>query len=50
MEVVAGIPDSKKITADFENLSIEAAVNRLSTNYSYVIVLEKGKETELNLR
>jgi len=61
IEVVAGIPDTKKITADFENLSIEAAVNRLSTNYSYVmdstngerkitkiIVLEKGKETELS--
>ena len=58
IDVVAGIPDTKKITAEFENLSIEEAVNRLSTNYSYVmdstngerkitkiIVLEKGKET-----
>jgi type II secretory pathway component GspD/PulD (secretin) len=61
IDVVAGIPDTKKITAEFENLSIEEAVNRLSTNYSYVmdstngkrkitkiIVLEKGKETELS--
>jgi hypothetical protein len=58
IDVVAGIPDTKKITAEFENLSIEEAVNRLSTNYLYVmdstngerkitkiIVLEKGKET-----
>jgi hypothetical protein len=61
VDVVAGIPDTKKITAEFENLSIEEAVSRLSTNYSYVmdstngkkkitkiIVLEKGKETELS--
>ena len=61
IDVVAGIPDTKKITAEFENLSVEEAVNRLSTNYSYVmdstngerkitkiIVLEKGKETELS--
>jgi type II secretory pathway component GspD/PulD (secretin) len=58
IDVVAGLPDTKKITAEFENLSIGEAVNRLSTNYSYVmdstngqakitkiIVLEKGKET-----
>jgi hypothetical protein len=57
IDVIAGIPDTTKITAEFENLSVEAAVNRLSTNYSYVmdsttgqrkitkiIVLEKGKE------
>ena len=61
IDVVTGIPDTKKITAEFENLSVEEAVNRLSTNYSYVmdstngerkitkiIVLEKGKETELS--
>ena len=61
IDVIAGIPDTKKITAEFENLSIEEAVNRLSTNYSYVmdstdgerkitkiIVLEKGKETGLS--
>jgi hypothetical protein len=61
IDVVGGIPDTKKITAEFENLSIEEAVNRLSTNYSYVmdstngerkitkiIVFEKGKETELS--
>src|SRR6266436_5032712 len=35
IEVIAGIPDTKKITAEFENLSIEEAVNRLSTNYSF---------------
>jgi hypothetical protein len=52
---------TKKITAEFENLSLEEAVNRLSTNNSYVmdstngekkitknIVLEKGTETELS--
>jgi hypothetical protein len=62
IDVVAGIPDSKKITAEFENLSVEEAVNRLSTNYSYVvdstnaerkvtkiIVLEKGTETALSI-
>jgi hypothetical protein len=61
IDVVAGIPDTKKITAKFENLPIEEAVNRLTTNYSYVmdstngetkiikiIVLEKGKETTLS--
>jgi len=62
IDVVAGIPDGKKITAEFENLSIEEAVNRLSTNHSYVmdsakgerkitkiIVLEKGTETALSI-
>src|SRR6266436_5513581 len=61
VDVVAGIPDTKKITAEFENLSLEEAVSRLSTNYSYVmdstngkrkitkiIVLEKGKETAVS--
>src|SRR4029434_7116507 len=61
IDVIAGIPDTTKITAEFETLSVEEAVNRLSTNYSYVmdstngerkitkiIVLEKGKETELS--
>jgi hypothetical protein len=61
VDVVAGIPDTKKITAEFENLSLEEAVSRLSTNYSYVmdstkgkrkitkiIVLEKGKEAVLS--
>jgi hypothetical protein len=61
VDVVAGIPDTKKITAEFETLSIEEAVNRLSTNYSYVmdstrgerkitkiIVLENGTETALS--
>jgi hypothetical protein len=61
IDVIAGIPDTTKITAEFENLSVEAAVNRLSTNYSYVmdsttgqrkitkiIVLEKGKETAVS--
>ena len=61
IDVVTGIPDTKKITAEFEHLSVEEAVNRLSTNYSYVmdstngerkitkiIVLEKGKETGLS--
>ena len=61
IDVVAGLPDTKKITAEFENLSIGEAVNRLSTNYSYVmdstngqakitkiIVLEKGKETAVS--
>jgi hypothetical protein len=60
VDVVTGISDTQKITAEFENLSIEEAVNRLSTNYSYVIdstngekkiakiiVLEKGQETAL---
>jgi hypothetical protein len=58
IEVLAGIPDTKKITAEFENLSIEEAINKLSTNYSYamdstngerritkIIVLEKRTET-----
>jgi hypothetical protein len=61
IDVIAGIPDTNKITAEFENLSVEEAVNRLSTNYSYVmdstngqrkitkiIVLEKGKETAVS--
>ena len=61
IDVIAGIPDATKITAEFENLSVEEAVNRLSTNYSYVmdsttgqrkitkiIVLEKGKETTVS--
>jgi hypothetical protein len=61
IDVIAGIADTKKITAEFENLSLEEAVNRLSTNYSYVmdstngqrkitkiIVLEKGQETAVS--
>jgi hypothetical protein len=61
IDVIAGIPDTKKITAEFENLSVEEAVNRLSTNHSYImdstngqrritkiIVLEKGKETAVS--
>src|SRR5262249_47178528 len=43
IDVVAGIPDTKKITAEFENLSIEEAVNRLSTNYSYLMDSTKGE-------
>jgi hypothetical protein len=62
IEVLAGIPDTKKITAEFENLSIEEAINKLSTNYSYamdstngerritkIIVLEKRTETVLSI-
>jgi hypothetical protein len=41
IDVVASIPDTKKITAEFENLSVEEAVNRL-------IVLEKETETALS--
>src|SRR5262245_41746240 len=61
IDVIAGIPDTTKITAEFDDLSVEEAVNRLSTNYSYVmdsttgqrkitkiIVLEKGKETTVS--
>src|SRR5262249_41438326 len=36
IDVIAGIPDTTKIT-EFENLSVEEAVNRLSRNYSYVM-------------
>jgi hypothetical protein len=43
VDVVAGIPDTKKITAEFENLSLEEAVSRLSTNYSYVMDSTNGK-------
>ena len=61
IDVIAGIPDTTKVTAEFENLSVEEAVNRLSTNYSYVmdsttgqrkitkiIVLEKEKGTAVS--
>jgi type II secretory pathway component GspD/PulD (secretin) len=61
IDVVAGIPDTKKITAEFENLSIEEALRRLSTNYSYamdstrgerkitkIIVVKEAEETALS--
>jgi hypothetical protein len=35
IDVVAGIPDTKKITAEFEHLSVEEAVNRLSTKWVF---------------
>lgn len=44
IDVVAAISASKKITAAFENLSIEEAVERLSTNYSYVMDSTKGQK------
>jgi type II secretory pathway component GspD/PulD (secretin) len=61
IDVVASLPDNRKITAEFEKLSLEEAVNRLSTNHSNVmdstkggrkitkiIVLAKAKETALS--
>jgi hypothetical protein len=43
IDVLASIPDDQKITTEFENLSIEEAVKRLSTNYSYVMDSTKGE-------
>jgi type II secretory pathway component GspD/PulD (secretin) len=61
IDVVANVTDQERVTLEFENLSIEEAVRRLSTNYSYVmdstkgerkitkiIVLEEAKETALS--
>jgi len=48
IDVGAGIPDTKKITAQFENLSIEEAVSRLSTNCSYIMDSTKGEITKIN--
>jgi hypothetical protein len=44
IEVAAGIPDTKKITAEFENLSIEEAVNRLSTIILMSWIQQREKE------
>lgn len=61
IDVVANVPSNEKTSAGFEKLSLEEALKRLSTNYSYItetekgerkvtkiIVLEKGKETALS--
>lgn len=58
IEVVANIPEQEKVSIEFEKLSLEDAIKRLSTNYGYlmdtakeekritrIIVLAKGKET-----
>jgi type II secretory pathway component GspD/PulD (secretin) len=58
VEVVGNVPSNEKVTAEFEKLPLQEAVQRLSTNYSFqidsektgkritkVVVLDKGKET-----
>jgi hypothetical protein len=42
IDVVATIPEKEKLTAEFEKLPLEQAVQRLSTNYSYQIDSEKS--------
>jgi type II secretory pathway component GspD/PulD (secretin) len=44
IEVVAEIPDAKTITAEFENLSPEEAVNRLSTIILMSWIQQREKE------
>src|SRR5262249_43086962 len=34
IDVIAGIPDTTKITAEFDNLSVEEAVNRFEPMYA----------------
>jgi type II secretory pathway component GspD/PulD (secretin) len=41
IDVVAAVPENEEVTVDFEKLTLEEAVNRLSTNYSYQIDSEK---------
>jgi type II secretory pathway component GspD/PulD (secretin) len=61
IDVVANVPDQERITLEFEKLSIEEAVNKLSRNYLFVadsvkgetkitkiIVVEAGNETALS--
>lgn len=61
IDVLASIPENQKITAEFEKLSVEEAVNRLTTNYSFVmdstkgerritkvVILHQGRETALS--
>jgi hypothetical protein len=47
IEVVANIPEEEKVTMEFEKLSIEDVIKRLSVNYVYLIDSEKGKITKI---
>jgi hypothetical protein len=61
IDVAANVPDQERVTLEFEKLSIEEAVNKLSRNYLFVtdsvkgekkiakiIVVEAGNETALS--
>jgi hypothetical protein len=49
IEVIANIPDGEKITMEFERLSLEDAIKRLSRNYVYEKKSEEGKITKIML-
>ncbi len=42
IEVVGNIPEEEKISVDFDRLSLEDALEKLSSNYGYLMDAEKG--------
>jgi hypothetical protein len=42
IEVVAALPEKEKITAEFNKLSLEDAIKRLTPNYSHAMISEPG--------
>ena len=42
IEVVAAVPEKEKITAEFDKLSLEDAIKRLTPNYSHAMISEPG--------
>ena len=49
IEVVAHISDDEKVSMEFEKLSLEDAIERLSRNYVYEKESDKGKITKIML-
>lgn len=47
IKVVANIPEEEKVTTEFDRLSLEDALKRLSRNYVYEKESEKGKITKI---
>lgn len=46
IEVIAHIPEEEKVTIEFEGLSIRDAIERVSTNYVYLMDSEKGRSSK----
>lgn len=46
IEVVGNIPDDEKSSVEFENLSLPEALEKLSSNYGYLIDTEKEQKSD----